>query len=174
VQKELLQALIQSILGQYRLSPWGTHGVEHWGRVLENGKRLAPLTGADPRVLEMFAVFHDACRESEGRDHGHGARGAALAERLRANIDLDGAQFDLLIEACECHTRGPRPKASVTVLSCLDADRLDIPRVGMWVKPQLLCTTAAREPALMKWASGRAARRERPAVCAEEWGMEPG
>jgi uncharacterized protein len=174
VQHELLKALIRSILSQYRLSPWGTHGVGLWGWVLENGRRLSLLTGADPRVLEMFAVFHDACRQGEGWDHGHGARGARLAERLRAGVDLDDVQFDLLIEACECHTRGARPGASVTVLSCLDADRLDIPRVGMSIRPELLCTTAAREPALLKWAGGRGARRKHPAVCAEEWGVEPG
>ena len=47
-------------------------------RVAENGRRLAPVTGADPQVVELFAVFHDACREGEGVDRGHGRRGAEL------------------------------------------------------------------------------------------------
>ena len=38
--------LIRSILGWYTL-PWeGTHGVPHWARVLENGRRLSEATGA--------------------------------------------------------------------------------------------------------------------------------
>lgn len=39
-------SLIRIIREQYQL-PWdGIHGVSHWARVLENGLRLAPLTGA--------------------------------------------------------------------------------------------------------------------------------
>jgi hypothetical protein len=37
----LQPGLIAAILAQYRLPPFGIHGVTHWGRVLENGRRLA-------------------------------------------------------------------------------------------------------------------------------------
>jgi uncharacterized protein len=148
----------------------GVHGVAHWARVLENGRRLAPSTGADLRVLELFSFFHDACRQSDGRDPAHGPRAAAFVQSLRADIALDDERFALLVEACDCHTRGPRPRAGLTVLTCLDADRLDIPRVGMNVKPELLFTPAAREGSMIMWASRRATRREVPELCAAEWG----
>jgi uncharacterized protein len=163
--------LLAKILDQYRLDVNGVHGIHHWGRVLENGRRLAPLTGANLRVLELFAIFHDACRVSDAMDHDHGPRAAALAQRLRGEIDLDGEAFELLVLACECHTRGPRFPCDETVLTCLDADRLDIPRVGMEVRTGLLFTAAARSPAILGWAGTRAWHGEIPPVCAAEWGM---
>jgi uncharacterized protein len=162
--------LVEVILDQYLLSPAGIHGVPHWGRVLENGRRLAADTGADLAVLEMFAIFHDSCRRSDGYDPGHGSRGAELARSLRAQTGLDDAQFADLIAACDNHTRGPGADASPTVLTCLDADRLDIPRVGMKTKPELLFTSAARKPENLGWAGERASSLVLPAVCAEEWG----
>ena len=165
--------LLPGILAQYRLNPDGIHGATHWGRVLENGRRLAAATGADPAIIEMFAIFHDACRWSEGRDPEHGPRGARLAEALRAKTGLDGSQLEDLLNACQCHTRGPGPGASVTVLTCLDADRLDIPRVGLAVRPGLLFNPAAREPRMLEWASDRAGRLVVPSLCDEEWGWQP-
>ena len=163
--------LLRMIFEQYRLSVSGIHGVAHWGRVLENGRRLARFTGADPRVVELFAVFHDACRANDGLDPDHGPRAAALARSWRNWIDIDDAGFALLLEACDCHTRGPRRAADVTVFTCLDADRLDIPRIGKRIKPELLFTSTARDPLMILWAGGRGDRRETPPVCAEEWGL---
>jgi uncharacterized protein len=166
----MVAELLSKVLAQYRLDVNGVHGIRHWGRVLENGRRLAPLTGADPRVIELFAIFHDACRWREVMDHDHGPRAAELVRSLRDEIDLDDEAFDLLVLACECHTRGPRFPCDETVLTCLDADRLDIPRVGMWVRKGLLFTAAARDPRMIGWAGGRAWHGEIPVVCAEEWG----
>ncbi|MCX7030009.1 MAG: hypothetical protein NTU62_07795 [Spirochaetes bacterium] len=163
--------LLKIVIDQYRLKVDGVHGIHHWGRVLENGRRLAPLTGADPRVVELFAIFHDACRWRDFLDHDHGHRAAKLVQSLRGDIDLDDDAFGLLVLACECHTRGPRLPCDETVLTCLDADRLDIPRVGMWIRTNLLFTAAARDPVIMGWASGRAWHGEIPAVCADEWGL---
>jgi uncharacterized protein len=162
--------LLTMILAQYTLSIDGIHGIAHWGRVLENGRRLAPLTGADLGVIELFALFHDSRRFSDGLDHDHGPRAAALARGWRNHIDLDDARFSLLLEACDCHTRGARQGADATVRTCLDADRLDIPRVGMRINPRLLLTEAARDPRVISWADARATQRETPRVCAEEWG----
>jgi uncharacterized protein len=157
-------------MDRHHLPLGGVHGVMHWARVLENGRRLAPSTGADPRVVELFSYFHDSCRLSDGRDPAHGPRAGELVHALRSAIALDDSQFALLVEACDCHTRGPLPGADVTVLTCLDADRLDIPRVGMNVKPDLLFTPAARDGSTILWASRRAAGREVPVLCASEWG----
>ncbi len=61
-------AIVRDILTGYALPPRGYHGVVHWARVLENGMRLAAETGANPRVVTLFALFHDARRLNEGRD----------------------------------------------------------------------------------------------------------
>ncbi len=156
-------------MARHLLPLGGVHGVAHWARVLENGRRLAPATGADLGVVELFSYFHDSCRQSDWRDPEHGPRAAELVRSLRAQIALDDRRFALLVEACECHTRGPRPGADATVLTCLDADRLDIPRIGMKVKPELIFTPAARERDMILWASRRAARRDVPGLCAAEW-----
>ncbi len=73
------QKLIRSTLGRYTLLLEGIHGVPHWARVLENGRRLSEATGAERDIVELFAVFHDSRRINEGVDDGHGRRGAELA-----------------------------------------------------------------------------------------------
>ena len=69
-----LKPLVHIILREYALAWNGTHGVSHWARVLENGRRLAEETGANIQVIQLFAVFHDSRRLNEGFDDGHGQR----------------------------------------------------------------------------------------------------
>ena len=145
----LTPALIECIRTEYRLDWNGVHGVSHWARVRVNGLRLALHNGADTRVVEYFAFLHDACRENEGRDPAHGARAAAFAHVLRrTHLAIDDAAFDLLIMALEGHTHGVRHD-NLTVCTCWDADRLDLPRVLIEVDPQRLCTHEARDPAVI-------------------------
>lgn len=163
--------LLRQILDGYVLPPRGVHGVTHWARVLENGRRLASLAGGDPEVIALFAVFHDSRRINEAVDHGHGSRGARLARAFRgAGFELDDERLGLLEHACMEHTSG-YTAADVTVQVCWDADRLDLLRVGILPHPKFLCTEAAREPDLMEWANMRAARREVPALVRAEWGL---
>lgn len=164
-------ALLQRILDGYRLPPRGTHGLTHWARVLENGRRLAPASGADLHVVELFSVFHDARRMNEAVDNGHGWRGLKLARKLRGRFfELEEEQFALLEQACGYHTSG-RTEADPSVQVCWDADRLDLLRVGIRPRPDRLCTEAARDPALLDWANERALRRFVPALIREEWGL---
>jgi uncharacterized protein len=153
--------LLEIILRGYVLDREGLHGVRHWGRVLENGLRLAVVTGADARVVTLFALFHDARRENDLDDPGHGARGAALARSLRPTASagsllrtIPDAEFECLLEACRVHTSA-RTHADVTVATCVDADRLDLPRCGIVVDPARLLTDAARDPAVLGWARAR-------------------
>jgi uncharacterized protein len=84
--KPISPELIQAIRAQYTL-PWrGTHGITHWARVRETGLRLAADTGANPAIVELFAVFHDARRRNEGVDPGHGGRGVDFAATLRGTL----------------------------------------------------------------------------------------
>ncbi len=130
------------------------------------------VTGADGAVLELFALFHDSCRNGDGQDPDHGPRAAALVASLRDSIALDPARLSHLVEACRCHTFGAVESAHVTVLTCLDSDRLDIPRVGKQIKPWLLSTDAARAPDVIAWATERAERLATPVLLAEEWGWQ--
>jgi uncharacterized protein len=168
------QAIIRAILDGYQLSPWGDHGVVHWARVLENGLRLAEITGADVTVVRLFALFHDARRESEFNDPGHGRRGAELAAALRGKLfDLDDAAFALLREACTYHTDG-LTEGDVTVQTCWDADRLDLGRVGVVPQRRFLCTAAAKDARNLNWAHERAVMRFEPPLVGEGWGLRRG
>lgn len=162
--------IVAEILKGYALPPWGFHGVTHWARVLENGLKLAERTGADVNVVTLFALFHDSRRIDDGEDYGHGGRGAELAAELRGVVyDLPDPQFEWLCRACERHTGG-RTDASETVLTCWDADRLDLGRVGVIPNPKYLCTAAGKSYEMIAWAYPRSVAEVRPAVVGE-WGI---
>jgi uncharacterized protein len=163
-------ALVAGILAQYRLPRFGLHGVGHWARVLDNGRRLAAACGARLEVVELFALFHDSRRQNEAHDPDHGRRGAELAWRLRGWYALDDDGFDLLLEACAHHTDGGLT-SDPTVGACWDADRLDLLRAGIHTDPRRLCTAAAREPRLLRWAARRAAEKAVPDMVEGEWGI---
>ena len=165
--------LLQIILRQYQLDEYGIHGVSHWARVVENGRRLAEITGADPEVVELFAIFHDSCRKNDGWDRGHGLRGAEFASSLRGGLFfLDDIQFDQLYFACSHHTDG-LTEADITVQVCWDADRLDLGRVWL-MKPQCdrLCTSAACQEEVLSWALKRSKNHTLPGLLVDEWGLE--
>lgn len=165
-------SLLAAIRTQYRLAWRGTHGAIHWARVLENGLRLAELTGANVEVVKLFAVFHDACRLNEHTDKHHGRRGADLAARLRGkSFVLGDADFELLYDACSRHTDG-LVEGDITVQTCWDADRLDLGRVGIRPEPRYLCTAAAKDNQVIEWAHDRADRGIIPAFAIELWGVE--
>ena len=168
-----LKPLVHRILEDYALRWDGTHGVGHWARVLENGLRLADATGAKGEIVQLFAVFHDSRRVSDGGDHGHGQRGAELAAELRHLFTLSDANFELLYEACARHTDG-LTEADITIQTCWDSDRLDLGRVGMIPAPKLLCTPAARAWEMIQWADGRAAFEVVPDLVKSEWGIDLG
>ena len=132
----------------------GIHGQAHWLRVRENGLRLSEQTGADPRLVELFAYLHDSRRLTDGRDPDHGARAAEFVRSLAVVLSLSRPEVELLSYACAHHTQG-LTEADVTAQTCWDADRLDLGRVGIRPNPRLLCTAAAREPAMIEWAYRR-------------------
>lgn len=160
--------LLATILDQYRLDPEGIHGVTHWGRVCENGRLIAARNGARLDIVELFALLHDACRFSDGRDREHGPRAAELAASLRGNaFELDDAGFALLQQACAEHTLG-LIDADPTVQACWDADRLDLGRVRIIPRADRLCTEVARS--LAPWCTDRSLADAVPAFVMRDWG----
>ena len=162
--------LIEEIRKQYSLAWDGVHGIGHWARVYENGLRLAAsLPAVKIKIVELFAVFHDARRQNEGFDAGHGRRGAELAKQLRGSFfELSDDEFKLLDQACCNHTDG-HTGGDITLLACWDADRLDLGRVGITPDPRYLCTTTAKDPGTIAWADDRARRRVLPPFVREKW-----
>lgn len=141
--------------GHFALDWRGIHGAPHWVRVLHNGLRLAERTGASVRVVEAFALLHDSCRRNDDHDPGHGYRAGQLAMRLNDRfLQLEAEEMSLLVLACEGHSNG-HLEADVTVQTCWDADRLDLGRVGIRPAANRLCTAAARDPEVIRWALAR-------------------
>lgn len=160
-------AILRQILDQYELPTRGIHGVVHWARVLQNGQRIADVTGADREVIALFALFHDSQRVNDDEDPGHGWRGAEFARALRGElVFLDDTRFELLYEACRLHTDG-LTSDDPTLGACWDADRLDLGRVGIAPSPRRLCTDAGRE--LLGRAHDRAVRHHEPSAVLKEW-----
>ncbi len=162
-------ALIKEILVQYSLPLFGTHGITHWARVLENGLRISNETGANENVVRLFAMLHDARRLNESIDPGHGRRGAELAKALRGSLfEVSDQEFDLLYEACVSHTEG-KTESDITVQTCWDADRLDLGRVGIWPEPKQLCTEFAKNPEIIAWANQRSETQHTPDFVYSDW-----
>jgi uncharacterized protein len=147
--------LLATVRREFALSLEGVHGESHWARVRENGLRLAEITGADVQIVEFFAYLHDVKRLNDGWDPEHGLRAAAFVSKLpRALVPVSDKGLEVLTFACTYHSDG-LTKASITVQTCWDADRLDLGRVNIQPDPQRMCTQTAKDPALIEWAFER-------------------
>ena len=157
------------------MRPWGLHGLAHWWRVRHNGLLVADAIGANPRVVALFAIFHDSHREDDGYDREHGPRAAAWLARVR-NDDhtahgacettfatiraLDDAAFTSLHAACELHTSATHHD-DPSVAACFVADRLDLSRVGYRPDPNRMPKSAALSSLLTRDLIDAAIARER-------------
>jgi uncharacterized protein len=149
-------ALLFHLRSQFKINWYGHHGIPHWARVRANGLMLADETMANKHVVELFAFFHDAQRFNEYEDEGHGLRGAALAKQLKSHFfEATDIEMDLLQYACQHHSDG-MTTGNTTVLTCWDADRLDLGRVGITPNPRYLCTDAAKRKHNLEKANARA------------------
>lgn len=166
-----LRPILERILREYTLPLDGIHGVAHWARVLENGRRLTETTGANIEIVSLFAILHDSRRLNESTDPEHGPRAAEFASELRGPLlNLADHDFRLLHRACAGHTH-ERTHPNITIQTCWDSDRLDLGRVGIQPHPSRLCTEAAKELRTIKWADGRACFGVVPDFVKEEWGI---
>lgn len=160
-QPVLTKSLLTALRREFALDWHGIHGAAHWARVRHNGLHLAPATGAVTRVVELFAVLHDVKRQNDDDDPDHGERAAEFALSRRGTLfHLADRELELLLTACAGHSSGSRA-GDPTVLTCWDADRLDLGRVGVVPQASRLCTSAARDPKIIAAAHARSLRTTR-------------
>ncbi len=125
------QPLFDYLAKQFQLDPFGNHGIEHWLRVLINGREIASRINVNLKVIELYALLHDCRRWNEFEDPLHGQRAAEFCDTLKNRwFTLDFTDLRLLRTACRYHTNENfHPNA--TVQACWDADRLDLGRIGI-------------------------------------------
>ena len=154
--------LLQALKNEYRMDWNGLHGFSHWCRVRENGLYLAARNGANARVVEYFAFFHDNQRHNDGFDPLHGWRASDLIrKKFASNLGLTPEEVDWLCKACEAHDKG-KTQANLTIQTCWDSDRLDLMRAGIMPNKQYLCTAAAKDDQTIEWAVRRSLEWLRP------------
>lgn len=128
----------------YLINRRGPHGIDHWERVAENGAVLSRTSSAREHVVGWFAYLHDSKRENDGHDPEHGARAAEYAKKLRnLAFSMKDDAFELLLYALEMHDKGLTDD-NPTIGACWDADRLDLPRVGIVPDPEYMSTAVGR------------------------------
>ena len=137
----------QRVISQFRLGPQSAHFVDHWDRVAAYGAFVGARCGADLEVVRLFALLHDSQRFDEGTDPEHGPRAALYASEVCLFLEPD--QLMKLMLACRDHDRG-RTHADPTIGSCWDADRLDLDRVGITCKAELMSTAEGKRLALRR------------------------
>ena len=148
--------LRRKLAGTFPMGPRSIHGPAHWARVLVNALRVSRETGADPRVLALFSVFHDSLRQNDAVDPDHGLRGAEHARRLRAEgwFEIEDEAFERVYEACARHTDGDT-SGHPDLITCWDGDRLDLWRCGIVPDPERMCTATARSEEVIRQAMQR-------------------
>ncbi len=168
-------ALVARVLQSCRLRRNGAHGVGHWLRVAQNGLILVAATpGADPALVELFALLHDSQRWAEGGDDPeHGPRAADYAAWLvgQGVLSLAPDRLAILMDACRRHEAG-ETSTDPTIGCCWDADRLELARLGIRLRRNLASTAAARDREVEAGAWWRGREREVPAELARAWGLD--
>jgi uncharacterized protein len=145
--------LIERVQIQSPLVHSEAHGDHHWRLVAWTGYHLLEqITGADPLVVLLFALFHDSQRENEYDDPNHGRRGGELARRLldQPPWRVTKSQLDTLVTACDLHTEAERTD-DPTLGVCWDSDRLNLWRVGIQPSLRYLSTAPARDVSRIEW-----------------------
>lgn len=145
----------------FQLADSTIHSTAHSERVLLYALLIAAgVVGEDRRSLNILAhasVFHDTCRESDGKDTGHGARAAVFYEEFCKSHEevtfMPEAAYlmryhDRRDERGEEAIRAAFPDSADLVVKLYkifkDADALDRWRLGRWgLNPDFLRTDRA-------------------------------
>jgi uncharacterized protein len=143
------------------------HGSGHWFRVRRFGALLAEREGLPPaarQCVEIFSLVHDLARVHDGGGNQHAIDGAQYVDDVVPAVfgAVPQGQVEIVRMAIRYHSdglvarrasehglfdplEGPPDLVLRTVACCWDADRLDLPRVGIRPHPDLMSTTSWRE-----------------------------
>jgi uncharacterized protein len=163
----LTAAQILAALEPHVRFPSVLHGPPHWARVRRFGTLLAARVALPPEAhacVELFAWLHDLAREDDAASRRHAVDGAAQIDAILPVIadPLTPDQVETLRAAIHHHSDGmvaarawevgafdrigwPRDLVVATVGCCWDADRLDLPRVGVAPAEQFMSTPVWRD-----------------------------
>lgn len=135
-------------------APDSCHGSDHWERVEKLGHMIAEKNGADKNVISLFAYLHDARRENDDDDPGHGERAVILLDEILAEgfVEVTAKQYQQLSEALSLHNRDDASSNDISVQTCWDADRLDLWRCGFIPNPDLMFTDFGKSPEMISYA----------------------
>ena len=130
------------------------HGLNHWQRVEKFGLMIADTNNADKKVVSLFAYLHDARRLNDFDDVDHGLRAAQLLDELidAGLIILDNKQYQQLRLALACHNLDNAKSNDQTVLTCWDADRLDLWRDDIMPNPNFMFTNYGKSMEMIDFA----------------------
>ena len=142
------------IKATFKLPLDSDHGLRHWQNVARIGSYLARQTGADPKVVELFAYLHDSKRENDDYDKNHGLRASKFVKTLYTQglLKITEKQFQQLSFACQYHNQSTLQSDDVTIQTCWDADRLDLWRFGVEPEKELLATDFAKQDQTIEFA----------------------
>jgi uncharacterized protein len=150
----------------YARFPSDIHGPAHWSRVRRFGALLGEgeaLPDAARACVEIFAWVHDLAREHDGGGNEHAIDGAVYIDRVVPAVFgvLLPDQMETLRTAIRYHSDGMTAQQAfaadllpqvawdaevlvATVGCCWDADRLDLPRVGIVPDARFMSTASWR------------------------------
>lgn len=166
VCREMLTTIVTEAVVFSPLVESDLHGWMHWLSVYRNAVVIAEVAklhtfGALDEEMSpdldltavaiLFALFHDCRRHDEGPDETHGAFGAAALLSLvtRGVLPLLTEEVEAAAFACMAHTIVQNPSGDPAWKAmpddvqraagmCLDADRLDLIRLGITPNPYFL------------------------------------
>ncbi len=122
------------------------HGYDHWRGVERRGHYIAERNGADKKVVSAFAFTHDIGRTVDSKEPGHGQWSADIIRQFFPPevFGLDTRQYRQLLEAVAEHDIETARSSDITVQTCWDADRLDLPRLYVFPDKNRLCTEVGK------------------------------
>lgn len=122
--------ILKKVIDQFYLKDSYIHGTPHWSRVFYYGTILSELNDFDKENIAFFSIFHDSKRLNDFEDPEHGIRAAEFFNTLDKIIHVKPEQKEIIYEACKIHNYQKQADSNEVGL-CLDADRLDLWRVGI-------------------------------------------
>lgn len=122
------------------------HGYNHWKNVEKIGHYIADRNGADKKIISAFAFLHDIGKTVQFAEPGHGEKSVKIIKEIfkKEYLELNDEQYVKLLEAVSKHDKSDAKSDDITIQTCWDADRLDLPRVYILPDKNLLYTEVGK------------------------------